>query len=218
MIRPLAPETDAIACDAIIASLPGWFGLEEGIAECAAAVRSQPGLVAEMDGSVVGFLTVARPYPTTPEISWLAVRARDRRRGIGRALIDAISERCRADGDRILLVKTLSDREDPGPEYAETRAFYLALGFVPVVELDLHIRITRSNSWRCRSDGSEGLAGNLFRRSGRPTDVHPAKRRLTVKRIGYISAGVVLGTIVALTLPSLAQDTGSPVQAPPIER
>jgi uncharacterized protein len=30
-----------------------------------------------------------------------------------------------------------------------------------------------------------------------------------VKRIGYIAAGVVLGTIVALTLPSLAQDTGS---------
>ena len=30
-----------------------------------------------------------------------------------------------------------------------------------------------------------------------------------MKRIGYISAGVVLGTIVALTLPSLAQDTGS---------
>lgn len=31
-----------------------------------------------------------------------------------------------------------------------------------------------------------------------------------MKRIGYISAGVVLGAIVALTLPSLAQDTGSP--------
>jgi uncharacterized protein len=30
-----------------------------------------------------------------------------------------------------------------------------------------------------------------------------------VKRIGSISAGVVLGAIVALTLPSLAQDTGS---------
>ena len=138
MIRPLAPETDAVACDAIIASLPAWFGLEEGIVECAAAVRSEPGLVAELDGSVVGFLTLARPYPTTPEISWLAVHARDRRRGIGRALIDAVIDRCRADGDRILLVKTLSDREDPGPEYAETRAFYLAMGFVPVVELDYH--------------------------------------------------------------------------------
>ena len=31
-----------------------------------------------------------------------------------------------------------------------------------------------------------------------------------MKRIGYIAAGVVLGTIVALTLPSLAQDNGSP--------
>ena len=138
MIRDLDRRSDAIACDAIIASLPGWFGMEEGIVECAEAVRSQLGLVAELDGSVVGFLTLARPYPTTPEISWLAVRARDRRRGIGRALIDAIGDRCRAGGDRILLVKTLSDREDPGPEYAETRAFYLAMGFVPVVELDLY--------------------------------------------------------------------------------
>ena len=103
-----------------------------------AAVRSQPGLVAEVEGTVVGFLTLARPYPTNPEISWLAVHARDRRRGIGRALIEAVSDLCRAEGDRILLVKTLSDREDPGPEYAETRAFYLALGFVPVVELDLY--------------------------------------------------------------------------------
>ena len=138
VIRSLDPASDAAACDAIIASLPGWFGVEEGIVECAAAVRSESGLVAELDGSVVGFLTLARPYPTTPEISWLAVHARDRRRGIGRALIEAIADRCRADGDRILLVKTLSDREDPGPEYAETRAFYLAMGFVPVVELDYH--------------------------------------------------------------------------------
>ena len=30
-----------------------------------------------------------------------------------------------------------------------------------------------------------------------------------MKKIGYITAGVVLGAIVALTLPSLAQDTGS---------
>jgi uncharacterized protein YggE len=34
-----------------------------------------------------------------------------------------------------------------------------------------------------------------------------------VKKIGYISAGVVLGAIVALTLPSLAQDTGSPASS-----
>lgn len=138
VIRPLDSDSDAVACDAIIASLPGWFGMEEGIRECAAAVRTQPGLVAEIGGSVAGFLTLARPYPSTPEISWLAVHARHRRRGMGRALIEAVSDQLRAEGDRIVVVKTLSDRTDPGPEYAETRAFYLALGFVPVVELDLY--------------------------------------------------------------------------------
>jgi GNAT superfamily N-acetyltransferase len=138
VIRPLDADADPVACDGIIGSLPDWFGVEEGIRECAAAVRSQPGFVAELDGSVNGFLTLARPYPRTPEISWLAVHARDRRCGIGRALIEATSEHLRSRGDRLLLVKTLSDRIDPGPEYAETRAFYLAMGFVPVAELDLY--------------------------------------------------------------------------------
>ena len=136
MIRPLEPS-DGDACDAIIASLPDWFGLEEGIQECAEAVRTQPGLVAEVDGEVRGFLTIARPYPRTPEISWLAVHARDRRRGLGRALITAVNDQLRTNGDRLVLVKTLSDRIDPGPEYAETRAFYLAMGFIPVAELRL---------------------------------------------------------------------------------
>jgi GNAT superfamily N-acetyltransferase len=138
VIRALDPDSDAASCDAIIASLPDWFGMEEGIRECAEAVRIQPGLVAEVDGAVAGFLTLTRPYPRTPEISWLAVHARERRRGIGRALIGTMSEQLRADGDRLVLVKTLSDRTDPGPEYAETRAFYLAMGFVPVMELDLY--------------------------------------------------------------------------------
>jgi len=138
VIRPLDPDGDAFACDAIIASLPDWFGMDEGVRECAAAVRSQPGLVADVDGRVAGFLTLARPYPGTPEISWLAVHGRDRRRGIGRALILAVSAQLRATGARLVLVKTLSDRTDPGPEYAQTRAFYLAMGFVPVAELDLY--------------------------------------------------------------------------------
>ena len=138
MIRPLDPDSDAVACDAIVASLPEWFGMDEGIRECAAAVRTQPGLVAEVDGMVTGFLTLARPYPGTPEISWLAVHARGRRRGIGRALVVAASDQLRAQGDRLVLVKTLSDRTEPGPEYAETRAFYVAMGFVPVAELDLY--------------------------------------------------------------------------------
>lgn len=136
-IRPLRPD-DAPACDAIIASLPDWFGLDEGIRECAAAVRTEPGLVVERDGAVVGFLTVVRPSPVTAEISWLAVHAKDRGRGAGTALIARLVDDLTAEGRvRLLLVKTLSDRTDPGPEYAATRAFYLARGFRPAAELDL---------------------------------------------------------------------------------
>jgi GNAT superfamily N-acetyltransferase len=67
----------------------------------------------------------------------MAVHAGHRRRGIGRALVGALGDRLRAEGDRLVLVRTLSDRTDPGPEYAETRAFYLGLGFLPLAELDL---------------------------------------------------------------------------------
>ncbi len=72
MIRPLAAD-DADACDAIIGGLPEWFGMDEGIAECAAAVRIQRGLVAEADGAVVGFVTHRLHYPQAAELTWLAV-------------------------------------------------------------------------------------------------------------------------------------------------
>jgi GNAT superfamily N-acetyltransferase len=137
VVRPLAPD-DAERCDAIVAGLPQWFGVEEGIRQCRDAVRSQPGLVAQAaGGDVVGFLTVQDTEPNARDITWMAVDASRRRAGVGRALIDALRDGARADGIRRLDVKTLSDREDPGPEYAQTRAFYLAMGFVPVAELDI---------------------------------------------------------------------------------
>jgi rhodanese-related sulfurtransferase/GNAT superfamily N-acetyltransferase len=134
-VRPLRPD-DAPACDAIIAALPDWFGDEHGIRECAEAVRVQPGFVATADESVVGFLTVVRPRTKTAEISWMAVHPDHRGRGHGRALVDALVHTLHDDGTRFLAVKTLSDR-DPYPPYAQTRAFYEAMGFVPLMDLDI---------------------------------------------------------------------------------
>jgi hypothetical protein len=59
-IRPLR-GADAERCDLIIASLPYHFGQDDGRRACAHAVRSQPGLVAVLDDTVVGFLV--RPLP-----------------------------------------------------------------------------------------------------------------------------------------------------------
>jgi rhodanese-related sulfurtransferase/GNAT superfamily N-acetyltransferase len=134
-IRPLSPG-DAERCDAVLASLPDFFGMQEGIDECAAAVRSQPGYVSEVDGEVVGFLTVTAPRPSVAEISWMAVHADHRGAGHGRALIEALVAALNEQRTRFLLVKTLSDRH-PDPGYAGTRAFYAAMGFTPLTDLDI---------------------------------------------------------------------------------
>ncbi|HEX3299048.1 MAG TPA: GNAT family N-acetyltransferase [Actinomycetota bacterium] len=134
-VRPLHGD-DAPACDAIITALPDWFGDEHGIRDCAEAVRSQPGFVATVDATIVGFLTVVRPRPHVAEISWMAVHPEHRGSGHGRALIDALVRTLHGDETRFLAVKTLSDR-DPYPPYAETRAFYEAMGFLPLMDLDI---------------------------------------------------------------------------------
>jgi GNAT superfamily N-acetyltransferase len=137
MIRPLDPSIDAEACDEIVRGLPGWFGDPQGIATCARAVRTEDGLVAVEDGEVVAFITHQPMTGSNHEITWMAVRADRRGNGIGTALVAELVDRLPA-GTRSLLVKTLSDRDgDPGPEYSQTRRFYLARGFTPLAELDI---------------------------------------------------------------------------------
>ena len=133
-LRPLHTE-DAERCDQIIASLPYHFAREDGRRECADAVRSQPGLVAMLDHAVVGFLTVQRQFDQAAEITWMAVHARHRHHGVGRALIERLCQDLAAEGRRLLLVLTVSpsdpgEEEEPPDGYQATRAFYQAMGFI----------------------------------------------------------------------------------------
>ncbi|MGZ8604664.1 MAG: GNAT family N-acetyltransferase [Actinomycetota bacterium] len=131
-LRQLA-VSDGEACDAIIATLPYHFGDEEGQRQCAAAVRSQQGLVAEDDGEVVGFVTLEPRFDGCVEVTWMAVRADRRRMGVGRALLDRVAADVRAKGRQFLLVLTVSPSDGPDeiPDgYQATRAFYEANGFV----------------------------------------------------------------------------------------
>jgi NAD(P)-dependent dehydrogenase (short-subunit alcohol dehydrogenase family)/ribosomal protein S18 acetylase RimI-like enzyme len=136
-IRPLW-AADGPACDAIVASLPYHFGQEDGRAEAARKVRTQPGLAAVVDGAVVGFLTVERHFEQAAEISWMAVHADHRRRGLGRALVERLCRDLAAEGRRVLLVLTVSPN-DPGEEppdgYQATRAFYRSVGFTLAMDL-----------------------------------------------------------------------------------
>lgn len=61
VIRPLDPMNDSAACDAIVASLPRLVRDRKGYPRVRVGSADPTGLVAEVDGEVTGFLTVARP-------------------------------------------------------------------------------------------------------------------------------------------------------------
>ena len=64
----------------------------------------------------------------------MGVRPALRRQGVGTALLRAAEAWLQQEGVEFLQVKTPSERS-PDRGYAETRAFYLARGFVPLEEL-----------------------------------------------------------------------------------
>jgi len=127
--------SDAEACDAVLASLPYHFGDEGGQAECAEAVRTQPGFVATTDdGAVAGFITWRHRDGLAPEITWMAVEAGHRRHGIGGALVEALVAELPAEA-QYLVVTTLAEESEPDPPadgYQTTRAFYRKQGFQPI--------------------------------------------------------------------------------------
>ena len=132
-LRPLKPG-DASECDAIVASLPYHFGQAAGRRECAETVRRCDGIVAVKDEVVVGFLTIDRHFDLSAEITWMAVHANHRRRGIGHALVERLCDELSHEGRRLLLVLTVSPTDDtetePDDGYRATRAFYGSVGFV----------------------------------------------------------------------------------------
>ncbi len=117
--------------EAILRSLPRWFGLEEPLLRFAAESLVNPTFGAEIDGTLVGFLTLKRHYEPSWEVQCMAVAAPHRNAGVGSTLLVAAERHVRAQGARFLQVKTVAETS-PSLEYAETRGFYLARGFVPL--------------------------------------------------------------------------------------
>jgi GNAT superfamily N-acetyltransferase len=147
----------------ILGELPEWFGIDrftheyveaaakfpnyvavaapESASEPSppAVVPGGPASVAEADGGkvpfedVLGVLLLDQRYPTSAEVHLLAVRRKHHRTGIGRRLMEHVEADLRAQGVRLLSVKTLGpSASDPG--FDQTRAFYTACGFHPVEE------------------------------------------------------------------------------------
>jgi GNAT superfamily N-acetyltransferase len=123
--------------DAVLRSLPRWFGLEEPLLGYVEDATTLPTYIGAIDGADVAFLTMRRRTPVASEITAMGVLPEHHRRGIGRALVEAAAEDARAEGIRLLQVKTLGPSH-PSEPYAATRRFYAACGFLPLEETDAH--------------------------------------------------------------------------------
>jgi RimJ/RimL family protein N-acetyltransferase/N-acetylglutamate synthase-like GNAT family acetyltransferase len=121
------------ACECILKALPEWFGIAASNEEY---IRSLPRLttfVARLHGDVVGFVALEQLFPESAENHVLAVHPDHHRQGIGRALLSHSEQWLRSRGVEVFHVKTLGP-SDPYPPYADTRAFYTAVGFRPLFE------------------------------------------------------------------------------------
>lgn len=135
MIRPLTLP-DISACERILRALPDWFGLEDAIQRYLVHLGSLDGYVAEVDGEVVGFVGLLRHNTGSVEIDVIAVSPARRGQGIGAALVRVVEDSLQARRPLLLHTKTLGP-SDPDLNYAETRKFWAALGFLPTEETTL---------------------------------------------------------------------------------
>ena len=128
--------TDIAACETILRGLPKWFGFEETNRGYILGLETLPAFVALHDGEIVGFLSLRHHNPFTSEIEVMAVDARRHRKGAGRALLRAAEDSLHPALTRLLEVKTLGP-SNPDEGYRMTRAFYEAMGFLPIEEINL---------------------------------------------------------------------------------
>jgi steroid delta-isomerase-like uncharacterized protein len=131
-VRPLRAD-DLPDCARILTSLPEWFGLAEANRAYLASLERLPAAVALADDRVVGFAALESHGPLSAEIHVMAVARDLHRHGIGAALVRWAREIARAQGARVLHVKTRGPSA-PDANYARTRAFYQAQGFTPIFE------------------------------------------------------------------------------------
>jgi N-acetylglutamate synthase-like GNAT family acetyltransferase len=128
-------STDVPKCGAVLRSLPQWFGIEQAIQEYEQDLENLDGFVALLDESIVGFVGLKRYGKYAIEINVIGVLPDQRRRGIGKQLLNHVEENTTTPETKLLHMKTLAP-SDPDPNYAETRAFWESRGYMP---MDAHL-------------------------------------------------------------------------------
>jgi N-acetylglutamate synthase-like GNAT family acetyltransferase len=118
-------------CEAVLRSLPQWFGIEEALRMYVADTERLPTFALSESSAVVAFLSLMQHFPESWEIHCVAVHSNARNRGHGSALLKNAERWLAEQGVKYLQVKTVA-HTSKSAAYAETREFYLARGFAPL--------------------------------------------------------------------------------------
>ncbi len=121
----------ASECEAILRSLPMWFGIEPALLMYARDSAEMPTFGLTKEDRLVGFLTLQEHFPYAWEIHCIAISAAARGQGHGSRLLAHAESWLANRGVRFLQVKTVA-ATSVSTEYAETRKFYERRGFVPI--------------------------------------------------------------------------------------
>jgi GNAT superfamily N-acetyltransferase len=121
-----APE-----CEAILRTLPMWFGIEHALQMYVEDTARLPTFALEDDGRLLAFLSLREHFPVAWEVHCVAVAASARGKGLGSRLLAHAEAWLVERGVEYLQVKTVAATA-PSAEYAQTRKFYAARGFTPL--------------------------------------------------------------------------------------
>lgn len=132
-MRLIGPEVQRAAeCEAVLRTLPRWFGIEPALLMYARDSATMPTFAFEDEaGALAAFLTLHEHFADAWEIHCVAVRAQVRGQGLGSCLLTHAETWLVQRGVRFLQVKTVA-ATSPSAEYAQTRAFYARRGFTPL--------------------------------------------------------------------------------------
>jgi len=134
-IRPYT-ASDRAGCEAVLGTLPDWFGLPESNQAYLADLGVLPAWVAIEAGRVVGFTSMRIHNPRSVEIEVLAVERQRHRQGIGRRLVAAHEAEIERRPEVTLFHVKTRGPSLPDAGYEKTLRFYESLDFVPLFETD----------------------------------------------------------------------------------
>lgn len=120
-----------IDCEAILRSLPQWFGIEDALLMYVRDSAIMPSFALADGSQLVGFLTLREHFPDAWDIHCIAIKADARGQGHGSRLLAHAEAWLTARGVRFLQVKTVAATSS-STAYAETREFYRRRGFTPI--------------------------------------------------------------------------------------